>query len=633
MSIGIASKYITSIDGLRAFSVIFVLLFHVDYPWMTGGFIGVDSFFVISGFLITSNIVKDINNQNWQFSKFYIKRIARLFPALFTVILVTAFISYFILNPDDLKRLGQSGIYATLSLSNFFFLSESGYFDKAAITKPLLHTWSLSVEEQFYLIWPSIIYVLYKLGSNKILIIGLILISISSLIVAIFHFKESPNSVFFITPYRIYQFGAGALLALSGITTSTQQPVRKTIVGVFSIIILLYLGVSITGSDNILLTSILPALSATTFIYSAEAPLIKKIFGARVFVWIGQRSYSIYLVHWPIIVLWSVKTGTSLDAAEKIFIILISLIAGAFLHTLVEKRFRLKPGFTLENKFKTMAGTTGTLTLILLVLAHFWGNDGYPKRVPQELYLAASNLQPKWEIRQKTLRSGICNILLDRDQAPNYSSSKCMSPPPDKRSYLILGDSFASGAYLLFTEAYPEIYFGQLSIPGCRLRLPHKIKRGGCKDLYENAFEKLTNLSGFDGVIISSNWLEGRLFEIEEITKKLEPHNLDIILIGQRIRFEDRLPTIILSTMNKKSALKKSNNSLIKWPIDLNKQLRERFSGRIKFLDLIELQCPGICDIFDPVGNIMYLDDSHLSMEGVKMLAPRIREKYPNLLG
>ena len=166
VSTGFGRSYIPSIDGLRAIAVGLVLLYHAGFSSFSGGFIGVDIFFVISGFLISANILKQHKAGTFSFSAFYKRRCARLFPALLTVAFFTLIASYFIVSPDDLKRVGVSGFYSSISVSNVFFWFESDYFDRASEAKPFLHTWSLSVEEQFYLIWPTLLVVFYLIGKK-----------------------------------------------------------------------------------------------------------------------------------------------------------------------------------------------------------------------------------------------------------------------------------------------------------------------------------------------------------------------------------------------------------------------------------------------------------------------------------
>ena len=156
----IEKAYRPDLNGLRGLSVLLVLFFHLDLEYFKGGFLGVDVFFVLSGYFISKNILFDIENKKFSFLVFYQKRIRRLFPALFTTLLLTLVAGYFYLTANNYERLASSAQYSVFSLSNFFFYLETGYFDTSSKLKPLLHMWSLSVEEQFYLFWPLLLFII-----------------------------------------------------------------------------------------------------------------------------------------------------------------------------------------------------------------------------------------------------------------------------------------------------------------------------------------------------------------------------------------------------------------------------------------------------------------------------------------
>ena len=225
------NKYRSDIDGLRAIAVLAVLFFHLEIPYFGGGFVGVDIFFVISGFLITRLIKGEIDNTgSFDFKRFYVRRIRRLFPALFVTLLSTAIVSAFVFSPSHLERFGGALSSALLSVSNFYFWLESDYFDLSAILKPLLHTWSLSIEEQFYLIWPVSLFFLIKLKKKWVAPFVLLFATLVSLYLN-FVFADGNvqlinqyvpfledkinhgrSTIFFLMPFRIFEFAIGGLL-------------------------------------------------------------------------------------------------------------------------------------------------------------------------------------------------------------------------------------------------------------------------------------------------------------------------------------------------------------------------------------------------------------------------------------
>jgi len=342
-----ARNFIAPIESLRALAVALVVLFHLELNLFEGGFIGVDIFFVISGFLITRNLVGETLAGKFSFYRFYTRRAARLLPALFTVTLLTLAAAYLILAPADLENLGHSSIYAALSLSNIFFLLDSGYFDINSQLKPLLHTWSLSVEEQFYLLWPLVIFLtVQRLGSARLKHMVLAIGGLS-LLAALYYAKRQPEAVFFLTPFRAYQFAFGAIIAL--LPAPAPGNFQRLTSGA-SILALLLLTYVINHSSYYLVSAVAPAACTALFIWACQSSPDSHSLFARATQWVGRRSYSIYLVHWPLIVLWKIATDYSLSTADVIVLLTLSVAAGALLHETVEKKFRFHSG--RSNHFK-----------------------------------------------------------------------------------------------------------------------------------------------------------------------------------------------------------------------------------------------------------------------------------------
>ena len=204
-------EYRKDIDGLRAIAVLVVILFHYGFSLFPGGFIGVDIFFVISGYLITSIIVNDLEEEDFSFKKFYLRRARRILPALYTVLVISLLCAFIIFLPKDFLHFGKSLIATIVFVSNIMFMMDAGYFDTSALVKPLLHTWSLSVEEQFYLVFPVLLITLYKfLRShffNAILLLFFVTLALSE-------YVRDSNQIeaFFQSQSRAWEFLMGALL-------------------------------------------------------------------------------------------------------------------------------------------------------------------------------------------------------------------------------------------------------------------------------------------------------------------------------------------------------------------------------------------------------------------------------------
>lgn len=630
----VEKNYFPTIDGVRTLAVGIVVIFHAMPSSMSGGFIGVDIFFVISGFLITRNIVSEIDAGDWSFSRFYLRRIARLFPALFATVLFTLIAAWWYLDPEALERLGRTAIFTVLSASNIFFWTEAGYFDAAAITKPLLHTWSLSVEEQFYMVWPLLLTAVFFSRSLAMVKIGLIIVGAVSLAAALLLDPTKPDAVFFLTPFRAYQFALGGMIGLIGPAAAASWRAPVSVAAMISIAALFVGSFLLNGDSAHFFAATLPAIAAAVVLYAARSAPVEFLFGNRPAIWVGQRSYSIYLVHWPIIVFWTAASFSGWDAKLAVGSIAASVVAGAAMYTLVEKPFRSRPNQSLQFRGGVFAGVAALSIAILTLSAHYWGNQGYAVRVPSEI-MALSKPKESWGERQASLRTGQCN-LVDQYKLEDYDRVVCATVAPVKPSYFIVGDSFASDTYMVLAEAYPEVHFLQMTIPGCQLRLASDLKDNfpaECRKLYQLAFDKIALTPGLDGVVLASNWERGKYYRAADIASALDGTGLDVVVVGQHLRFQQPLPTIVRSVFNLQDAQTKAKALLKPDPFEIDEELEARLANsNIRFFDFIDLQCPrGECDAVDEVNGIFYLDDSHLSPQGARVLAARLAEQQPDL--
>ena len=296
------TRYRADIDGLRAIAVIPVLFYHFGVPGFSGGFVGVDIFFVISGYLICGMIDGDIRKGSFSLANFYKRRILRILPALFAVFLVTSVLAAFYCLPVELVDYARSLASAVASVSNVYFAQTAGYFDAPAETKPLLHTWSLGVEEQFYFAAPLLMLLVHRVLPKRA---GLLfaLIAVVSFAGALAMNARNPTFAFYLAPFRAWELALGALLSVEFL------PVPETVFwrnacGVSGLLLLL--GVIVLGSPSVPLLAMtgLAAFGTTLVIASSEraVSVAGRLLSLRPFVFVGLISYSLYLWHWPLTV-------------------------------------------------------------------------------------------------------------------------------------------------------------------------------------------------------------------------------------------------------------------------------------------------------------------------------------------
>ena len=332
-------KYRPDIDGLRAIAVVAVILFHAKVPGFSGGYVGVDVFFVISGYLITSLILVQQDKGKFTLLWFYERRIRRIFPALFVVMLATAAIGALVMTPDDYKNLGRSIFATSIFCSNLLFWRRSGYFNSPAELQPLLHTWSLAVEEQFYLAFPLLMMFLNKSKNVFRIMVFLAAFSFLSASVVV---SYSPISAFYLFPFRAWELFLGAILAMGPVLFRDQKNLRSycSALGLAMIF-----GTIFFFSKNTLFpgaTALLPTVGAALFIWAGEdtLPVANRLSAVRPAVFVGKISYSLYLWHFVLLSFGSYLSVGSISPARVVILLLCSFVLAVLSYYTIEQPIR-----------------------------------------------------------------------------------------------------------------------------------------------------------------------------------------------------------------------------------------------------------------------------------------------------
>ncbi|TRL39720.1 acyltransferase family protein [Rhizobium straminoryzae] len=457
-------QYRPDIDGLRAIAVLAVVAFHAFPPVVKGGFIGVDVFFVISGFLISTIIFESLDNGTFSFSAFYARRIRRIFPALLLVLAASFSFGWFGLLADEYKQLGKHIAAAAGFVSNFLLQSETGYFDNAADTKPLLHLWSLCIEEQFYIIWPFMIWIL-RYGKSKSNLLFVLLITIVSFSMNVWNVEKDPVATFYTPQTRFWELSCGSILAwlllpahrchheLKGRThltaiwlivlnfISDNKVFISNIISVFGIFLLLYGLMNIDkGAEFPGKWAVVPVLSAIFIILSGESAWIgRKILSNRIFVWFGLISYPLYLWHWPLLSFARIVEGEVPGHAIRIAAVMMSVGLAWLTYQFVERPIRQDGG----SKAKV-----SILVLLMIVI----GSAGYSVYVHDGLKFRDSvkfvqNQMDDLDFKIDRMTKGwLCDPLIARGTRCFYSGSN--------PSVVIMGDSHAARIYVGLREFY-----------------------------------------------------------------------------------------------------------------------------------------------------------------------------------
>jgi len=538
--------YRPDIDGLRALAVLLVVAFHASPTFFKGGFIGVDIFFVISGFLITGIILKSLDNNEFSYLSFYKRRIKRLFPALIVVLFTCLIGGWLILFSQEYLHLTKHVISGAGFVSNIIYYLEAGYFDISSSLKPLIHLWSLGVEEQFYIFWPILLVFLYK-RSKKILLIISLLLALSFLLNILFGLKN-PSLSFYIPVTRFWEFLSGALIAYINFSnnnffnclTEKFNILKENKIFISNLVswlglMLIIISLFIINSDNFYKGHvIILILGVSLLIVSGKKSFINRfIFANKILVFIGLISYPLYLWHWPLFSFARIFNGEEISALFKILLILLSFVLAWITYVFIEKPFRKS-----NNKQTPLILCFLVIFVVILSLFIIFGR-GFPSRLlSQEKLLETISLSPSKSKKNVLLVNNynnekLCNSL--------YKEKKlrvaCMAPNDFDNKVIIIGDSHTTMVYYGYKDQLENRGYSliKLGISGCPFssELPSK---KWCNVHVERVMD-IVNKSNPKAIIISHNAMYNRdekYFEsgMEKTISQL-PSNIPIIWILQ----------------------------------------------------------------------------------------------------
>jgi peptidoglycan/LPS O-acetylase OafA/YrhL len=508
-------RYRPEIDGLRAIAVAAVILFHAGFALFSGGFVGVDVFFVISGFLITSIIVEELKTGRFSVLRFYERRARRILPALFTVMAACVPFAYRLLSPDDLKDFAQSLAAICLFASNVLFWGESGYFDTQAELKPLLHTWSLAVEEQFYVIFPLLLLAAWRLGRGVLLsLIGAIVMA--SLYISVDEVRNFPSAAFYLLPSRAWQLLVGALASFVADRWRTVDgkgslgPIAGEVVGwggMAMIILALFLFDERTPFPGF--NAALPTLgTALVLLGASDRTTVGRMLAWRPLVGLGLISYSAYLWHQPLFAFTKHALLADLPPDLAIVLSAVTIVLACLSWRYVEQPFR----------DRSLISRGAVFALSAAGMAAFVGLGFIGHRMSDRItQIRLQSVEPALRSQFRTRES----LVADRNAFVAQflpEAGKDFSTDQATKKVLILGDSVSEDLYsalLVNSELFPGIEFRRLMLDEpcmqaaallvAKGELPASIDEKTCRV----ALERLRDgplLKAADVIVLCSNW-------------------------------------------------------------------------------------------------------------------------------
>jgi len=622
-------RYRSDIDGLRALAVIPVLFYHTGVPGFAGGYVGVDIFFVISGYLICGMIDADIRSGSFSLANFYKRRILRIMPALFMMLVVSSMLAFVYCLPVELEDYAKSLGAAAGSISNVYFAMTAGYFDAPAETKPLLHTWSLGVEEQFYLAAPLLMLLGWRFAREraKWLFVALALLSFTSAVLISY---RNTTFAFYLTPFRAWELALGALLSIKAIPAPESAFARNT-AGAAGILLLL--GTILLGSPNTsqLLMTLLASVGAALVIASSERErsVAGQLLSFKPLVAVGLISYSLYLWHWPLIVFQ--RTDGILLAQGSGLATKLALIVGATGLAVMSWKFIELPFRAMARQRSTAPVFVGASTAmavsgalcVLLIAA-----GGLPFRFPARVVSIASYLAYD---PSAAFRSGRCYLATNRQR---LDIDTCMAHDPTRPNYLLVGDSHAAHLWLGLSSAMPEVNLLQATASACRPAVAPLVllDTRACPRLMQFVFNDFLISHRVDKVLLAAAWKDEDLTALVDTIEALTKRGLDMTVLGPIVEYDKALPRLLVD------GIMHEDPSIASMARTQGIRERDRAMARLvaahgaSYVSLYDLVCNGACDEFAEGDVPMQFDAGHLTAMGSLEVGQRLKASSVKLL-
>ena len=606
-------RYRPDIDGLRALAVVPVALYHAHFPGIPGGFVGVDIFFVISGYLTCSLISTELASNDFSIVRFYERRCRRILPALFAMLAVVTSAASFVLLPPDMGNFCRSLLASTVFVSNIYFWKSANYFDGASEFKPLLHTWSLGVEEQFYIFVPLILFAIAKWSNSKYAP-WLLAFSIIAFVLSFWAETHAPTANFYLLPTRFWELALGALAAI-GMPTGVISRSAREVIGAAGIGLIAYSLTMLTDESPFPGSNALfPCFGAAALLYAGGhgKNFLSSFLSTKPLAFIGKTSYSLYLWHWPLLALARYQAGRELTVLETSIVLTASLVMAIVSWRYVETPFRKNA--TFFNSRLIFAGSGISIALAVFVGIAGIASHGFTIRYPNFAVKAIPGVERY---------NGRTCFLNEEQSASEWQGNKCLLNHVNGPTVLLWGDSFAAhyapgivdeankltANYLQYTSSScPPIFdFQSGNVPNCRA--------------FNDNVPKILAQYKISTVVMSGRWES--IFkrgvspdDVAATVNRLKKIGVQVYVIGQSPEFYNEVQIIFAQAGYGATTLEASA------PLSFNRKINIQLESALPdntFIDPLKALCgPTDCEYLRN-GQYIIWDYGHFSAFGSRL--------------
>ena len=633
-------KYQSHVDGLRAVAVLSVIIFHINKYILPGGFIGVDIFFVISGYLISKQIYQELDNNSFSLLEFYRRRIKRILPAAFVVIGLTTIIAQFLYLPNDAAKVSESALWSVFSVANIYFwrFQDTGYFANSSYEIPLLHLWSLGVEEQFYIFWPLVLLLVYRFLSKTSFVLLTVLTIFVSSAIGYFLYDISQSFVYYNLPSRAGELLVGALLAYLSHKEMLKPELNKNQLNLISIIGLAALIASfIFINEEVLFPGfyvLIPTLATAVIIWAGanQESTVLTFLNHKVLIFIGRISFSAYLWHWPILAFYRYGYG-EVTLTSGVIIFCLILLSAWISYTLVEQRYRFSKEPFKQVFYKQFIIPS---SLLIILSSFIIGTNGLGVRAIDQQYanklsfIENKAISPNkydyvcqyWKVEKEHLEDQNC-IVGNKSEEPDI---------------LLWGDSNAAhyiGILGYFAEklewSFRNVHHA--ACPPINLSAKEFVTKKVFPDCQSSLEKVLPAIDNYQTIIVSASYTFYQE-QSNDFMHKFKNMAIELANKGKRVVILGKLP--VFYGFDRKCKEKALSYPLLSCETANYESQEEVNSVNIElanfadkheavhYFDFNSFICGQQCSPYDEEGNVLYFDRSHLEIGASWQLGKQI---------
>lgn len=614
------TRFRADIEGLRACAILPILMMHAGVRILHGGFMGVDVFFVISGFLITRIVLSDIAAGRFSLIDFYHRRAARILPALLVTVMLTATAACLLLLPDELRDFGHSMAASAGFYTNLYFFHAINYFAQISDTKPLIHLWSLAVEEQFYLLAPVVLWSLSRLSPAPPRR-ALAVLALASLAYGGWRSQIDAQGAYYLLPSRGWELLGGALTGIGLLPAGLSARWRGGLAAV-GLIVLPVAMVLIDSNMPFPVPTALPVVVATCLLLAyADGSGAGALLSMPPLRFFGRISYSLYLVHRPVIGFYQLLHGITLGLSDSLRLIAACVVLGWLSWRLVEV-----PGQRLARRQGPHRVLLASLGALLVTMGIGWGiaarSDSIVSLTPAARHAASFMGYDGTAAGRQQFDTDHCFMM---PTGPAIDAAQCLTFAPDRLNILLMGDSHAAQFSLALRRRFPGVHLIQATAAGCRPLLRTK-GLARCRTLAGETLAR-ADLSRMALVVLAGRWLPQEVGQLVDTARYLGNRAPHVVVVGPMVEYDADLPRLLTLSLMRHDP-DGPQAFLLRDRLALDTTIAQALRGvPVTYLSMVAQECGPdhhSCRTQTADGTPMHFDHSHLTQRAAQEAVARM---------